>query len=371
MPYRPPLYSIFWGHVFCKYGGWGWSEIFSRVNVVGLEYTGPPRNGCWSKRVSTKDWEPPDVGPAPTVLWKVPPVHPIATGAVEKNSSLARRWWCECGARLPFHLKIIDVSWFLTVFGIKQNQAFSGHFRQNQAKSGTSRLLEPRLHFLNNVSALRISHIHATRSDRVQEPKKVMNPYGNSFMRTLALAVRSSWVTLLPPALGLSPTGWLTLFFSLSLSFWSKSRDPQTKGTKLTHSSLRVPTMLGPTALGRRVAQRPPLFSGILRQFQAKNTSNKISHFRVSMSLWFVFAFWDGFRHPFRSGNFRQNQATSGKIRPFAGIFRQNQAESGKSDKIGQPIGSGRSLVRDPMLFQKAQTAPLFGRSFLGAFHQN
>ena len=32
MPYRPPLYGIFWGHIFCKYGGWGWSELFSTVS---------------------------------------------------------------------------------------------------------------------------------------------------------------------------------------------------------------------------------------------------------------------------------------------------------------------------------------------------
>ena len=29
MPYRPPLYGIFLGHIFCQYGGWGWSELFS------------------------------------------------------------------------------------------------------------------------------------------------------------------------------------------------------------------------------------------------------------------------------------------------------------------------------------------------------
>ena len=30
MPYRPPLYGMFLGHIFfCKYGGWGWSELFS------------------------------------------------------------------------------------------------------------------------------------------------------------------------------------------------------------------------------------------------------------------------------------------------------------------------------------------------------
>ena len=29
MPYRLPLYGIFWAHIFCKYGGWGWSDLFS------------------------------------------------------------------------------------------------------------------------------------------------------------------------------------------------------------------------------------------------------------------------------------------------------------------------------------------------------
>ena len=29
MPYRPLLYGIVLEHIFCKYGGWGWSELFS------------------------------------------------------------------------------------------------------------------------------------------------------------------------------------------------------------------------------------------------------------------------------------------------------------------------------------------------------
>ena len=37
MPHRPPLYGIFWGHLFCKYGGWGWSELFSIVTIQGLD----------------------------------------------------------------------------------------------------------------------------------------------------------------------------------------------------------------------------------------------------------------------------------------------------------------------------------------------
>ena len=36
MPYGPPLYGIFWGHLFYKYGGWGWSVLFSG------KFTGTP-----------------------------------------------------------------------------------------------------------------------------------------------------------------------------------------------------------------------------------------------------------------------------------------------------------------------------------------
>ena len=28
-PYDHPFYGIFWEHIFCSYGGWGWSELFS------------------------------------------------------------------------------------------------------------------------------------------------------------------------------------------------------------------------------------------------------------------------------------------------------------------------------------------------------
>ena len=31
MPYGPPLSGIFWGHSYCKYVGWGWSEFFSTL----------------------------------------------------------------------------------------------------------------------------------------------------------------------------------------------------------------------------------------------------------------------------------------------------------------------------------------------------
>ena len=52
---------------------------------------------------------------------------------------------------ISLHSKVIDVSWFLTLFGIRQNQAFSSHFRQDQAKSGTNKLLEPRVHVVHMV----------------------------------------------------------------------------------------------------------------------------------------------------------------------------------------------------------------------------
>ena len=31
MLYGPPLHRIFWGHIFCKYGGWGRSELLSSM----------------------------------------------------------------------------------------------------------------------------------------------------------------------------------------------------------------------------------------------------------------------------------------------------------------------------------------------------
>ena len=43
--------------------------------------------------------------------------------------------------------------------------------------------------------------------------------------------------------------------------------------------------MLRPRALGRRVAQRPHSFPACSDNSRQKNTSNKISHFQVSMSL--------------------------------------------------------------------------------------
>ena len=55
MPYRPPLYGIFWAHIFCKYGGWGWSELCSNVpfcrphlEIVSVHPLG--RAFCWTMR---------------------------------------------------------------------------------------------------------------------------------------------------------------------------------------------------------------------------------------------------------------------------------------------------------------------------------
>ena len=31
MPQGPPLDGIFLGHMFCKYPGWGWSELFAAL----------------------------------------------------------------------------------------------------------------------------------------------------------------------------------------------------------------------------------------------------------------------------------------------------------------------------------------------------
>ena len=117
----------------------------------------------------------------------------------------------------PFSFKNYLCFLVLDLLGIRQNQAISGTFRQDQAKSGTNRLLEPRVHFLN--SGLRAAHFrypcHKVRS--ISRAKKVLSPYDNGFRRTLALAVRSFWVTLLPTALGLSLTGWQTHTHTLSL----------------------------------------------------------------------------------------------------------------------------------------------------------
>ena len=137
--------------------------------------------------------------------------------------------------------------------------------------------------------------------------------------------------------------------------------------------------MLKPRGLGRRVAQGPHSFPAFSDNSREKPRQTKSVTFRSSChcDLFSTVETDSGAL----SGNSRQNQAVSGRIRQFqakSGNFRQNQAlfrhfqaKSGrirqnqaKSGKIGQPIGSGKSLVRDPMLFQEAQTAPPFWAEF-------
>ena len=241
-------------------------------------------------------------------------------------------------------------------FFIRQNQAFSGHFRQDQAKSGTNRLLEPRVHFLTNVSELRISHMHATRWDRAQKPKRgwihfVMVSWGHSLWLSEGLVSRHS----------------------LSLSPKQKER-PSNKRNQIDTFIIRVclPIMLKPRGLGRRVPKAPTLFrhSQTIPSKKHIKQNQSLSGFHVIV---ICFRLSKRIQAPFRTipSKIRQNQAISGKIRQFqakSGLFqafsgriRQNLAKSGK---IGQPIGSGKSLVRDPMLFQKPQTAPPFWAEF-------
>ena len=129
--------------------------------------------------------------------------------------------------------------------------------------------------------------------------------------------------------------------------------------------------MLRPRGLGRRVAQGPhsfPAFSDNSRQ-KTHQTKSVTFRFPCHCDLFSPVATHSGAlsdnsrQNQAESGNFRQNQAISGKIRPFSGIFRQNQAESGK---IGQPIGSGKSLVRDLCCSKNHKLLPLFGQSFFG-----
>ena len=135
--------------------------------------------------------------------------------------------------------------------------------------------------------------------------------------------------------------------------------------------------MLKPRGLGRRVAQGPHSFPAFSDNFRQKTHQTKSVTFRFPCHC-DLFSFVETASGAL-SDNSRQNQAISGKIRPFSGKIRhlqvksgrirQNQAESGK---IGQPIGSGKSLVRDLMLFQEPQAAPPFWvEFFLGAVHQN
>ena len=129
--------------------------------------------------------------------------------------------------------------------------------------------------------------------------------------------------------------------------------------------------MLKPRCLGRRVAQGPhsfPAFSDNSRQ-KTHQTKSVTFRFPCRCDLFSPVETDSGAL----SDNSRQNQAESGKIRQFqaiSGLFqafsgkiRQNQAESGK---IGQPIGSGKSLVRDLCCSKNHKMLPLFGQSFFG-----
>ena len=130
--------------------------------------------------------------------------------------------------------------------------------------------------------------------------------------------------------------------------------------------------MQRPRALGRRVAQPPTPF----RHFRTIPSKKHIKQNQSLSGLHVIvicFRLLRRIRAPFQaiSSKIRQFQAGSGKIRPFSCIFRQNQTKSGKigqnQAKSGRIGGSGRSLVRDPMLFQKKhKLLPFFGQSFSG-----
>ena len=47
MPYGPPSYGIFWGHIFCKYGWWGWSELFSNHTRGTFKGSGDSAQLCF------------------------------------------------------------------------------------------------------------------------------------------------------------------------------------------------------------------------------------------------------------------------------------------------------------------------------------
>ena len=62
-PYHPSFYGIFWGHSFCLYGGWGWSELFSvqeiYVNVCPLvlqELSGVSKGGFLRGGENLNSW---------------------------------------------------------------------------------------------------------------------------------------------------------------------------------------------------------------------------------------------------------------------------------------------------------------------------
>ena len=138
--------------------------------------------------------------------------------------------------------------------------------------------------------------------------------------------------------------------------------------------------MLKPRGLGRRVAQGPhsfPAFSDNSRQ-KTHQTKSVTFRFPCHCDLFSPVetdsgALSDNSRkkkknriRPFqtKSGNFRQNQAFFRHFQAKSGRIRQNQAKSGK---IGQPIGSGISLVRDLCCSKNHKLLPRLGRVFLGA----
>ena len=55
-PYDPSVYGIFWGHIFCQYGGWGWSELFSKTSIQPvLRRRRQSRTTVWKPRF-TDPW---------------------------------------------------------------------------------------------------------------------------------------------------------------------------------------------------------------------------------------------------------------------------------------------------------------------------
>ena len=93
---------------------------------------------------------------------------------------------------------------FLASGKIRHFEAISVKTRQNQAPTSCLN----RVFISSTMSQSCAFPISMPQGEiEFKSPKKMMNPYGIGFMRTLTLAVRSSWVTLLPTALGLNPTG--------------------------------------------------------------------------------------------------------------------------------------------------------------------
>ena len=94
MPYRPPLYGIFWGHMFCKYGGWGWSELFS--------------NGASPPPLPAPPPPPPSPGERWGVLLKIPEGGglPGEGGGGARGVHGPRGIWGGGGAEAPFTVKM-------------------------------------------------------------------------------------------------------------------------------------------------------------------------------------------------------------------------------------------------------------------------